>query len=187
MKRALFLDRDGTINANPPWGGYVWRFSDFRLLNGVERSLRRFRDAGFDFIVVTNQSGITKGLFSHEDIQRLHEQAAELLAGRGIEIADFYCCPHTRDFDCECRKPKPGMLFRAAEEHGIDLASSLMVGDSAKDVEAGKRAGTRTAFLWGNAFPGQCMKALAYRPDYVARDLPSLYALLSERETAMLH
>jgi D-glycero-D-manno-heptose 1,7-bisphosphate phosphatase len=139
-KRAVFLDRDGTINVEKD---YLFRTEDFRFIEGAPAAIRRLREAGFLVIVVTNQSGVARGYFSLEDVERLHRHLQRELARFGTRIDDFYLCPHHPGFgdECDCRKGRPGMLLRAADEYNIDLEKSFMVGDKAADIEAGKRAG----------------------------------------------
>ena len=137
-RRAVFLDRDGTINVD---NGYVIERDKFELLPGVPEALKRLQDAGFLLVVVTNQSGIGRGFFSLETVDALHEHMRELLREYGVELNGIYLCPHGPNEGCECRKPKPGMLLQAAKDLGIDLEQSYMVGDQLSDVQAGIRAG----------------------------------------------
>ncbi|UCE01750.1 MAG: HAD-IIIA family hydrolase [Candidatus Latescibacterota bacterium] len=139
---ALFLDRDGTLVDNVPYNGDP---EQVRLVPGVGRALRWVRDAGFPMIVVSNQSGVAQGLLSEADLQRVNARMRELLQRTGSDVDAIYVCPHHPEHGpaCKCRKPQPGLLWRAAEELGIDLSASLMVGDAPRDLEAGARAGTQ--------------------------------------------
>jgi D-glycero-D-manno-heptose 1,7-bisphosphate phosphatase len=142
---AVFLDRDGTINAEQ---GYLYRVEECRFLPGVKEAVKRLNGAGFLVVVVTNQSGIARGYYSEADLEKLHQYMENEFAVAGARIDGWYYCPHHPDFPddsevCDCRKPLPGMLLAAAEELGIDLSSSWMVGDKSADVEAGIAAGCK--------------------------------------------
>jgi histidinol-phosphate phosphatase family protein len=162
--RFVFLDRDGTLVHD---GGYVHRVEDYRLLPGVIGALQSLRDAGFRFAIVTNQSGIGRGYFGYSDFERFHARLLADLAAAGVSIAATFLCPHTPDDHCECRKPAPGLLWRARDELGADLASSWMVGDSERDIEAAWRAGCHGAVRVGIAAPRETADPLALE----ARDL----------------
>jgi D-glycero-D-manno-heptose 1,7-bisphosphate phosphatase len=146
LRRAVFLDRDGVLNADR---GYVFRVSDLTLLDGVPAALRQLKAAGFLLIVVTNQSGVARGLYTTSDVERFHlALTAAIEAAGGPLIDDYFYCPHLESgsavefaIKCDCRKPEPGMLMAAAKKHGIDLSRSFIVGDKADDIEAGLRAG----------------------------------------------
>jgi D-glycero-D-manno-heptose 1,7-bisphosphate phosphatase len=143
--RAVFLDRDGTINVEKE---YLHRPEDLELIDGAAQSIARLNRAGFLVIVVTNQSGVARGYFSVEDVNRLHQVMQQQLAEDGARIDAFYLCPHHPDKGldpyrvvCDCRKGKPGMLMQAAAEWNIDLPASFMVGDKKSDLLAGIAAG----------------------------------------------
>lgn len=145
QRRAVFLDRDGTINAEH---GYLYKVEDCCFLPGVKEAVKRLNVAGFLVVVVTNQSGIARGYYSTVDLEKLHQYMEKAFADAGARIDGWYYCPHHPDFPddsavCDCRKPLPGMLLAAADELGIDLSSSWMVGDKSADVEAGIAAGCR--------------------------------------------
>lgn len=145
-KPAVFLDRDGTLNVEK---NYLYRAEDFEFIPGALEAVRLLNQAGLFVVVLTNQSGIARGLYSEADLQRLHRHVDTLLAAEGARVDAWYYCPHHPEGrgayrrHCDCRKPLPGMLFQAAAEHGIDLSRSWMVGDKAVDVEAGLAAGCR--------------------------------------------
>ena len=136
--KAVFLDRDGVINIDH---GYVYKIEDFEFVEGIFDELRRYKDEGYIFIVVTNQSGIGRGYYKEEDFLKLTNYMIKEFEKRGIEIKKVYYCPHTPAENCECRKPKPGMLLKAQGEFDIDMKNSVMIGDKESDMEAGKRAG----------------------------------------------
>ena len=172
--RAVFLDKDGTLIEDIPFNVDPCRI---RLTPNAGAGLRMLRDAGFAFIVVSNQAGVAHGKFTEEKLVPVARQLAALLADEGISLLDFYYCPHAPDGsqaayagDCTCRKPLPGMLHRAADEHGIDLARSWMVGDILNDIEAGRRAGCRTVLI-DNGNETEWQRGPLREPDAVAVDL----------------
>lgn len=147
-RRAVFLDRDGTINLEKD---YLYRPEDLEFIPGAPQAIARLNQAGLLVIVVTNQSGVARGYFSVEDVNRLHQSMQQRLVEVGAHIDAFYLCPHHPDKglgayrgDCECRKGKPGMLIQAAVEWDIDLPGSFMVGDKESDLAAGIAAGCRS-------------------------------------------
>jgi D-glycero-D-manno-heptose 1,7-bisphosphate phosphatase len=144
-RRAVFLDRDGVLNAAIVRGGVPHPPGDedeVEVLPGVEDACRRLRAAGFELVVVTNQPDIARGTQTPEAVQRINDALFAALPLDAVVV-----CPHDDADGCACRKPKPGMLVDAAKRRGIDLAASFMVGDRWRDVEAGVRAGCRTIFL----------------------------------------
>lgn len=145
MGKAAFLDRDGVINRDT---AYIADWSEFEFLPGAIEGMRLLREAGYALIVVTNQSGIARGIFSESDYQALTEKMKATLAEHGVVLTEVYFCPHHPTegqgrylMACECRKPAPGMLTQAIADFGLDTAVSLMIGDKASDIEAGRRAG----------------------------------------------
>ncbi len=145
--KTIFLDRDGVINTNPPNKGYVRRWSEFSFLPNALKAIRDLTENGYRIIVITNQAGIGKGLFSEDNLKDIHSRMVTEITDAGGRIDAVYHCPHHPETGCECRKPKPGMLRRAADEHRIELSSAYLIGDSTTDIEAGRRAGTRTLLV----------------------------------------
>ena len=146
--KAVFLDRDNTLIEDP---GYLADPEGVRILPGVELALKSLAQAGYLLVVVTNQSGIARGLLTEETLQDVHERMLELLTKKGAHIDEIYYCPYFSDgtvpeyaIESDLRKPEPGMLLQAADDLDLDLDASWMVGDSSRDVEAGQRAGCRT-------------------------------------------
>jgi len=137
---AVFLDRDGVVNARLP-GAYVRTWAEFRFLWGVRAGLRLLRGAGFLLIGFTNQRGIGRGLMSEADLAEVHRRMQAELARAGAALDDILHCPHDLADDCDCRKPRPGMLVRAIARHGVDPGRSWVVGDSLSDLEAGAAVG----------------------------------------------
>ena len=163
-QKAIFLDRDGTINK---YVGFLRDMDDFELLPGVAEAIRKINSSGYLAIVVTNQPVIARGEVTFEQLEEIHNKMETLLGQEGAYLDAIYFCPHHPDkgfegevselkIDCECRKPKPGMLLKAAEDFNIDLSSSWMIGDGNHDFGAGKNAGCHTALI-GNEDYGQEM------------------------------
>jgi len=145
-KPALFLDRDGVINVEK---NYLYKIEDFEFIEGIFELCHKYQDLGYLIIVVTNQSGIARGYYSEDDFSDLTRWMVDVFAREGITVTDLYHCPHHPDISglCSCRKPEPGMLLKAAEEHHIDMEHSLLVGDSERDILAAHRAGVRESYL----------------------------------------
>lgn len=146
MKKAVFLDRDGTIMSDP---GYISDPGKVEIFEHYAESLKALRDAGYLLIIVTNQSGIGRGYFTHKDLEKVNMRMCALFEGKGVFFDGIYACPHVDENKCTCRKPQPGLLFRAAREHDIDISVSYMIGNSRSDVMAGVAAGCRLNFLLG--------------------------------------
>ena len=151
MKKAIFLDRDGTINNNCDHY-YIWHKEELLLNPGVGEALAELRSRGYMLIVITNQGGISKGEFTARDVDLLHVHLRSMLAQEGISLDEVYYCPHHPMVEsCLCRKPQPLMIEKALARFGIDPASSWMIGDAERDVEAGKAAGLRTILIEPNS------------------------------------
>ncbi|MEN8375340.1 MAG: HAD family hydrolase [Gemmatimonadota bacterium] len=146
-RRAVLLDRDGTIIVDRH---YLSDPSEVELLPGAAKGLRRLADAGFLLVVVTNQSGIARGLYGEEEFASVQRRLEEVLGAHGVTLAGAYHCPHHPDFTgpCACRKPEPSMFLSAAADLGLDLRASLLVGDRPRDVAAAEELGAR-GFLVG--------------------------------------
>ncbi len=147
MKRkgiAVFLDRDGTINEDV---GYLKEPGDARLLDGAADAIRLLNSHGLKTIIITNQSGVARGYFTEEELQQINRRVLELLEEEGAVVDAIYYCPHHPDDGCECRKPMPGLLRRAASELDIELESSYMVGDKTTDVLAARSVGARGVLM----------------------------------------
>ncbi len=143
--RAIFLDRDGVVNRRIV-GDYVRDWSTFEFLSDIFSVLPEIRESGYTAVLVTNQRGVARGLMTEEDLAAIHERMQnELASATGHRFDAIYYCPHDSSTGCDCRKPLPGMIVRAALEHDIDIPASWMIGDSESDIEAGAAAGCRTA------------------------------------------
>lgn len=150
MRRAVFLDRDGTINIEKE---YLYRIVEFEFIAGAVEAIRLLNEAGFLVVVVTNQSGVARGYYAEEDVENLHRHIAAELQKSGARVDAWLYCPHHPDgrgsysLPCGCRKPLPGMLKEAALRFDIDLAASVMIGDKLADISAGLAAGCRTILV----------------------------------------
>jgi D-glycero-D-manno-heptose 1,7-bisphosphate phosphatase len=150
MKRAVFIDRDGTINEEKE---YLYRTDEFAFIPGAPQAIRLLNEAGFLVIVVSNQSGVARGYYTEEDVHLLHRHISAQLESFGARVDAWLYCPHhpagrgSYALPCRCRKPLPGMLLEAAGRFDIDLESSIMIGDKLVDVEAGSAAGCRTILV----------------------------------------
>jgi D-glycero-D-manno-heptose 1,7-bisphosphate phosphatase len=175
MVKAVFLDRDGVINANLERDGKPvapTTLAEFRILPGVVEAARRLKDAGFLLVVATNQPDVRNGITAEAAMEAMHDQIRAQLP-----IDDIMICLHNDADNCACRKPKPGLLLDAAGKHGIDLKASYFVGDRWKDVHAGQAAGCRTIFVdYGYrqdrpAMPDCTVKSLAEAADYICEEV----------------
>ena len=147
--RTVFLDRDGILNEKMPEGQYVMRWEDFHVLPGVPESLRRLNEAGLRVIVVSNQRGIARGLYTVADAEAIHAAFQRRLDSVGARVDAFFICPHDKG-QCNCRKPLPGLFEQAvARFPQITAATSVMIGDSLSDIEFGRRLGMKTIFIEG--------------------------------------
>jgi D-glycero-D-manno-heptose 1,7-bisphosphate phosphatase len=169
-KRAVFLDRDGTVSEEV---GYMYDVSRLRVFPWTGPAIRRINDSGLYAILATNQSGVARGYFGRAMVDRVHGKlAAEIRRARG-RLDAAYFCPHAPEENCECRKPKPGLLFRARDDLAIDLGNSYMIGDRYTDLRAGIAAGTRTILVMTG--DGRDERARHHdstlQPDHVAETL----------------
>jgi len=142
MNKAIFLDRDGVINHDP--GDYTYNISEFKLNNGIIENLKRLYDNGFLLIIITNQGGISKGLYSRNDVEDIHNYFKKELRKVNVELAEIYYCPHhSINENCICRKPNSLMIEKALARFNIDPTKSLMLGDKMRDVECAENAGVK--------------------------------------------
>jgi D-glycero-D-manno-heptose 1,7-bisphosphate phosphatase len=176
----VFLDRDGTINRKPAGGDYVKRWEEFAFLPGAVGAIGELSRAGFRVIVVTNQRGIALGRMRREDVDDIHRRMLDAIAAEGGHVDSVLVCPHGHD-ECGCRKPRPGLMLRAARERGpIDFSRAAIVGDSLSDVQAGA-ALDMTTVLVADAPPPE----VSVRVTHVARSLADAAAwIIEERRGA---
>jgi len=173
-RRCVFLDKDGTLIDDVP---YNVDPAKVRLAAGAAEGLARLHAAGYALVVVTNQSGVARGVFPESALAAVESRLRRMVRDAGAELTGFAYCPHHPEGTvpqyarvCECRKPAPGMILRAAGECGVDLARSWMVGDILNDVEAGRRAGCRTVLI-DNGNETEWDRTPGREPDYVVADL----------------
>jgi D-glycero-D-manno-heptose 1,7-bisphosphate phosphatase len=189
--RAVLMDRDGTVCDEV---GYVNHVSRVRLLPRSAAAIRRAREAGFKIVVMTNQAGVARGYFTEDLVHQVHDRLREMLAAEGTAVDAIYYCPHHPDTgdepyrkDCDCRKPRPGMLLRARDEMGIDPTRSYVVGDSMRDIEAGRRFGATTILVMTGYGRGEYEHRTAgwtSGPDHIAEDLMDAVDWILSRDEA---
>ncbi|MFD0750223.1 D-glycero-alpha-D-manno-heptose-1,7-bisphosphate 7-phosphatase [Mucilaginibacter calamicampi] len=140
--KAVFLDRDGVLNRE--MGDYIRRIEDFEVLDNFA-ALKELQDRGYLLIVATNQGGLAKGWYSEDELGKMHQKLRDDYSAHGVMFTDFFYCPHHPDFtgECDCRKPKPGLLVKGIEKYNIDPTRSYFIGDRERDVEAGTAAGVK--------------------------------------------
>lgn len=143
-RKAVFIDRDGTINTN---FGYITDPNDFKMYPGVAEGIKLLKEKGFKIIIITNQSGIARGYLSKEKLKEIHEKMTDELFEKGTSIDAIYYCPHHPDDKCDCRKPNYGLIKRAVKDLDIDTRHSYIIGDRMLDVEAGHNAGLKTVLV----------------------------------------
>ncbi|HTZ39960.1 MAG TPA: HAD family hydrolase [Syntrophales bacterium] len=170
--RAVFVDRDGTLNEEV---GYLSRMDQLKIFPRAVEAIRLVNASGMKAVVISNQSGIARGYFTEDFVRSVHDRINQLLGAEGARIDGFYVCPHhpvhgsgIYKRDCDCRKPKPGLLLQAAAEMNIDLARSYMIGDMLKDIEAGKKAGAR-GILVKTGYGSNIVRT--DMPAYIAEDI----------------
>ena len=182
---AVFLDKDGTLIENVPYNVDLTRM---RLNAGALECTFLLQQAGYQLVVVSNQSGVAQGFFHETKLIPVERHLRRLLEQGGVDLSGFYYCPHhprgsvePYNRECTCRKPKPGMLLEAAEELQIDLSASWLIGDILNDVEAGKRAGCRTILL-DNGHETEWNMSSLRQPDFMVRDLLSAAEIVLSEE-----
>lgn len=178
MERAVFLDRDGTINEEV---GYLRSLDMLKVIPGAGAAIKRLNNAGFTVVIITNQSGVARGYFPESLVHEAHDLLRSLLQKDGARIDGIYYCPHhptagssKHTVACDCRKPATGLLDRAARDLDIDMTRSFMVGDKWSDVELGHRAGTRSILVrsgFAHDDPGNKRPSHVEDPDFTAHDL----------------
>ncbi|MDM8552216.1 D-glycero-beta-D-manno-heptose 1,7-bisphosphate 7-phosphatase [Desulfobacterales bacterium HSG2] len=171
MKKVVFSDRDGVINRDSP--DYIKNWSEFEFLPGSTTAIRHLTSHGFTTIVITNQSMINRKISSEEDLRHIHAMMRKAVISEGGEIRDIFFCPHAPEEGCDCRKPKPGLIYQAQQAYQIDLKNACMIGDSAKDIECGRNAGCGRVVLvrTGNGITAE--KRLVEKnifPDHIAEN-----------------
>ena len=172
--KAIFIDRDGVINKDP--GGwteysYVTSWKEFHFLPGVFEALKLLNKNDIKVIIISNQAGVNKGYFSIDELNKVTAKMMDEINKNGGAIEDVYYCTHKDEDNCSCRKPKPGLLERAAAKYGIDMNKTFFTGDSEVDVIAGRLAGCKTIFLLSGKTPEKEMRTWKNKPDHVFNGL----------------
>lgn len=167
MERVVFLDRDGVINRDSK--GYIKSAEEFKLLPNTIKALKLLSARKYKLIIITNQSGIGKGLYTTRDFCKVNQKMVKELEKNNVKLDAIYYCPHEAETACECRKPNLGMLKQAQKDFKINTKKSFMIGDKTADIEWGRRAGCKT-ILVKTGYGGKD-KRFSVKPDYVAKDL----------------
>lgn len=178
MNKAVFLDRDGVITKEPPY--YAHKIEQLELVPKSAETIRLLNESGFKVIVVSNQAGVARGYYREKDIQIYNNEMKRQLEEKGAYIDAIYYCPHYPEaiiekykIDCECRKPKPGMLSQAEKDLNLNLKLSFLVGDKMSDIEAGYRAGCKTILVLTGQGNDELKKIskMNIKPNYISKDL----------------
>jgi len=166
--RAVFIDRDGTININ---FGYIDKPERFKFHKGVIEGMKLLKKNGYKIIIVTNQSGIGRGFFSEKELEKIHNKMIKELSEKNINVDAVYYCPHHPEDNCNCRKPKTGLLESAVKDLDIDIKESFVIGDRMLDMEAGDKMGCKTVLVPENKEKIDIeMKESSIKPDFVCDD-----------------
>ncbi|WP_047382998.1 D-glycero-beta-D-manno-heptose 1,7-bisphosphate 7-phosphatase [Cetobacterium sp. ZWU0022] len=180
MRKVIFLDRDGTINIEK---SYLHKWEDFEFEINVIEGLKALKSLGYEFIVVTNQSGIARGYYTEEDLKTLNSEMVKKLNEYDIDILECYYCPHHPEKgleeykkSCDCRKPNPGMLLEGIKKYNIDVKNSFMIGDKKSDLEAGKNAGLKSILILTGY--GKKVEKEVESEYLIAQDLLDVYKLI---------
>ena len=171
MSKYIFLDRDGTIIEDK---GYVHKIDDLKFLPGAVSGLKKLQKLGYKFIIISNQAGIARGLYSLKDAETFNHELTARLAKSGVKIEKIYICPHHPEFTekCSCRKPEPGLAKLAAKEFGINLKKSVFIGDKDSDVELGKNCKGAAILIKNNKYPNSTP------PNFTVADLEEAAKIL---------
>lgn len=172
--KAIFIDRDGVINLDP--GGwtehsYVTDWKDFKFLPGSLEALRILNQKNVKVIVVSNQAGVTKGCYSKEKLDEINESMLREIEKNGGRIEEVFYCIHRNEDNCDCRKPKPGMLETASRKYGIDPKATYFIGDDKKDIIAGKKIGCKAVLVLSGKSSREDIESWEEKPDHVFKDL----------------
>jgi D-glycero-D-manno-heptose 1,7-bisphosphate phosphatase len=173
LEKVVFLDRDGVINRDSP--DYIKSRAEFEFLPGSLDAIRMLTESGYTLIVITNQSAVARKLTTRDELNAIHEMMCRAIEKHGGRITDIFFCPHLPADGCVCRKPKPGLIHQAKERYDIDTACSVMIGDSAKDMECARNAGCGQAVLVKTGYKDQrdILTTKGIAPDAVCNDLLS--------------
>lgn len=184
--KAVFLDRDGVINEYPGEGKYLTNWENFRFLPGVKQALKKLSDNGFEFFIISNQAGVSKGIFSQEELDRITKNMVCELQKENIVLSGVYYCTHEQEDNCCCRKPKTGMIDSAVQQfkrknNDLNLSKSFFVGDTIRDIETGKSAGLKTILVYSGKEKLENKNTWLTHPDYTAIDLREAAQIIIEQ------
>ena len=182
----VYLDRDGTLNFDP---GYLNQPDQLQLLPGVGQAVARLNRAGFKAVVLSNQSGLARGLITKEQLDAIHRRLHELLAADGARLDGIFICPHHPEDACSCRKPAAGLVSRAQQELGIAPDHAIVIGDKASDVGLARNIGATAVFVTSGHHPEEeqaRMVALGLVPDFTARELAEAVKWILEKENVLV-
>lgn len=170
-EKVVFLDRDGVINHDSD--DYIKSWSEFKFIQGSIEAIRILTIKGYKIIVITNQSVINRNMVSHNDLKYIHDMMKKKVENKSGKIIDIFFCPHIPDDNCNCRKPKAGLIDKAVSKYNINLNKAVMVGDNAKDIECAKNAGCKGILVrTGNEKKAlKTLKEKNIHPDHIAKDL----------------
>lgn len=190
MNKAVFLDRDGVITKEPPY--YAHKIDQLEVIPNSAEAIRLLNESGFKVIVVSNQAGVARGYYQEKNIQIYNNEMKRQLEEKGAHIDAIYYCPHHPEatikeyrIDCDCRKPKPGMLKRAEKDLNLDLKRSFLIGDKMSDIEAGYRAGCKTILVLtgqGNSELKKISK-MDIKPNYISKDLHTAIQIINRNNS----
>ncbi len=185
MSKVVVLDRDGTIVVDRE---YLADPHGLQFLPGAAEGLRRLHQCGYQLVVISNQSGVGRGLFTLERLQQINERLSQMVLEAGAQIAGIYCCPHRPDEHCDCRKPQVRLLEQAAQELGFDPREAIVIGDKGSDIQLGKRVGATTVLISAHAAPAAHGQRPGRKPaplaaDYAATDLLQAAQIIERLET----
>ncbi|NQT46702.1 MAG: HAD family hydrolase [Candidatus Omnitrophica bacterium] len=185
MRQIIFIDRDGVINRDP--GGwtehsYVTRWEDFHFLEGSLGALKRLSDRGYEIAIVSNQAGINKGYFTPAQLGAINEKMLKEMSEYGIKIRSVNYCPHRNEDKCDCRKPRTGLLKKAAAGLKVKFDEIYMIGDGRTDIEAGKEIGCKTILVLSGKSGSMDVGEWKVKPDYIKRDLKEAVDFMLQQE-----
>ena len=170
MDKVIFLDRDGVIDKDPE-KGYVKRIEEFQFLPGSLDAIKKLNSHGYEIIVISNQAGIAKGLYSVEDLNRVNNNMINEIKKAGARIKGAYYCIHKQEDNCSCRKPKVGLFNQATKDLNVDFNKTYFIGDKKTDVEVGKRIGCKTILVLSGKAKKADISLWQIKPDYIKKDL----------------
>ncbi len=184
--KVVFLDRDGVINKFPGLGGYVTRVKDFRFLPGSLDAIKFLTEKGFTLFVVSNQAGVSRGLYSESKLNQITKRMLEKIRQKGGKVKKVFYCVHTPDQSCECRKPNIGSIKSALKSLGKSMQAArrtYFIGDAESDILAGQRAGCRTIFVSSGKDKKRDLRRWKIKPDYIAKNLREAAILINKKES----